>query len=198
MLRDRHTTEQALLALGELLEARGESFAIVIIGGAALNLLQIVERVTQDVDILAFGASSKDGSARTIVEPPHPIPEALRKAIERVAIDLDLMPAWLNTGPALQWRQGLPPHLEQRVTWRRYGALDVGLVSRYDLIFFKLYASADSAHSSSRHVQDLLALRPSDTELDDAMQWVREQDVSPSFHHVLDKVIAYVHERIAR
>jgi hypothetical protein len=194
MLRDRQTTEQALLALGELLEARGEAFAIAIIGGSALNMLQIVERVTQDVDILAFGASSKDGSARTIIEPPHPIPEPLLKAIERVAIDLQLIPTWLNTGPALHWRQGLPPHLEERITWRRYGALDVGLVSRYDLVFFKLYAAADAADSSSRHVQDLLALRPGDPELDDARIWVREQDVSPSFHQVLDKVIAYVQQ----
>lgn len=195
MLDDYRTTEQALQALGELLEARGEHFAIVIIGGAALNLLRIVKRVTEDVDILAFARESQDASSPVLIEPPTPIPAALTNAIEQVAKDLNLVPNWLNTGPALQWRQGLPPNLDRRVEWRRFGALHVGLVSRYDLIFLKLYAAADSTGPSSRHVQDLLALRPTDVELEDARRWVQNQDVSPAFHEVLDKVIAYVRDQ---
>ena len=45
--------EKALDALGELLTAEGTEFGIVVLGGAALNLLGIVERTTRDVDVLA-------------------------------------------------------------------------------------------------------------------------------------------------
>lgn len=194
MLTDDKATARALQALGELLEAQGERFAIVIIGGAALNLLRIVKRVTEDVDIVAFAEESKTAAGRTLVEPPNPMPVALTKAIEQVAADLNLLSTWLNTGPALQWRQGLPPGLDRRLEWRAFGTLRVGVVSRYDLIFFKLYAAADSAGPRSRHVQDLLALRPTDMELDEAARWVQGQDVSPAFHAVLDKVITYVRQ----
>ena len=196
MLTDSRATERALTAVGELLEARGEYFAIVIIGGAALNLHRIVERVTEDVDILAFAQEPGDGSRPSLVEPPTPMPESLVNAIEQVATDLNLLPNWLNTGPALQWRQGLPPDLDRRVEWRRFGGLHVGLASRYDLIFFKLIAAADSMGPSSRHVQDLLALRPTDSELHQARRWVQGQDASPAFHDVLERVIAHV--RVSR
>jgi hypothetical protein len=43
----------ALARVGELLAADGEAFALVVLGGAALNLLGIVERATRDVDVLA-------------------------------------------------------------------------------------------------------------------------------------------------
>ena len=33
----------------------------------------------------------------------------------------------LNTGPALQWRQGLPAGLEHRITWRQFAGLRVGI-----------------------------------------------------------------------
>jgi hypothetical protein len=130
--------------------------------------LNIVNRATVDVDILAFASSPSELSMPTLFEPPYPLPAPFSAAIEQVASDFTLPANWLNTGPALQWRQGLPPGLEHRVEWRRYGALQVGLASRYDLIFFKLYAAADSTGPGSRHFQDLLALQPSDVELDEA------------------------------
>lgn len=194
LLYNRELTERALNALGEILEARGQRFSIVVIGGTALNLLRIVDRATVDVDILAF-ADANDASPRpTLFEPPHPLPPPLSAAIEQVAADFKLGATWLNTGPALQWRQGLPPGLEHRLEWRQFGALAIGLASRYDLIFFKLYAAADSTGPGSKHVQDLLALQPSDTELQEAARWVREQDASPAFHEIVEKVIAYVRQ----
>jgi hypothetical protein len=86
---------------------------------------------------------------------------------------------WLNTVAALQWRQGLPPGLADRVEWREYGgALRVGLVGRYDLIFFKLYAAADAGRSDGVHLNDLLSLEPTLDELSAAEAWIRTQDVS--------------------
>jgi hypothetical protein len=108
-----------------------------------------------------------------------------------------LPPDWMNTGPALQWRQGLAEGLAGRVHWRLHGVpgrggLWIGLVDRHDLVFFKLYAAADSTGPGSVHYQDLLALMPTPTELEAAAAWVRTQDVSSAFHEILARVVARV------
>ena len=89
----------------------------------------------------------------------------------------------------MQWHAGLPPGLETRVTWELYGALWVGLVDRYDLIFFKLFAAADSAGPKSVHYQDLIALNPSAAELSEAVKWVGTQDASPDFPRIIQQVV---------
>jgi hypothetical protein len=71
--------EQALHRVGELLDAEGEEYAIVILGGAALNLLGVVERPTTDVDILAF-ARPATPAPTGVREPPDPLPEPLVRA----------------------------------------------------------------------------------------------------------------------
>jgi hypothetical protein len=105
-----------------------------------------------------------------------------------MALDED----WLHTGPALQWRAGRPPGLEGRVHWRRYSALWVGVLDQHDLIFFKLFAAADSSGPASVHYRDLLALAPTASELDEAAAWVATQDASPEFATVLRKVVEHV------
>jgi len=153
-----------------------------------------VERATTDVDILAFATPRANAAPdqSTLREPPEPIPAALARAAATVGRDLGLDEHWLNTGPALQWRAGLPPGLAGRVEWLRYSALWVGLVARYDLIFFKLFAAADSSGPRSVHYQDLLALRPSAAECDAAVEWVSTQDASPAFADVLHRVANHV------
>ncbi|MEP6495763.1 MAG: hypothetical protein ABJF01_23970 [bacterium] len=122
--------DDALNRVGQLLAARRSPQAIVILGGAALNLLGIVERATTDVDILAMAdapepehAGEAEAHPRHIQRPPEPLPSALTDAARIVARDLDLPDDWLNSGPALQWRAGLPLGLESRIQWRRYSAL---------------------------------------------------------------------------
>lgn len=100
----------------------------------------------------------------------------------------------MNTGPALQWKQGLPEGLQDRIEWRRYAALRVGVVDRRDLIHFKLYAAADSTGPSSVHYQDLVALNPTSEELQAAENWTRTQDPSPSFQTVLGQVVEHAKE----
>lgn len=183
--------ERALRLLGELMAAAGERLRIVVVGGAAMNLLGFVARTTTDVDILAFGAPEIRPPAElpSIVEPPEPLPEWLMGHARTIATDLGLDRHWLNSGPAGQWKQGLPPGLAGRIRWRSYGPLEVGLVGRVDLIFFKLYAAADDTGPGSVHFQDLLALHPSPQELDAAEAWTREQDTSPGFTDELRKVV---------
>jgi hypothetical protein len=196
-LTNRSEIERALTHVSELLAAEGEAFAIVILGGAALNLLGVVDRTTTDVDILAIARPRDAAVHREIMEPPSPLPDSLRRAIRLVAEDMGLTPDWMNTGPALQWQTGLPSGLAERVEWRQYGdALDVGVVSRYDLIFFKLFAAADDIGTASVHYQDLLALNPTSDELTAAAHWVRGQDASPVFADILEQVITHVRSQL--
>lgn len=192
-LYNRSDITRALQLVGELLAAEGHEFSIVILGGAALNLLGVVERTTTDVDIIAF-ASTKEGvlDESVLTKPPTPLPAPLLRAARTVARDLALEENWLNAGPALQWRNGLPPGLAQRVKWQQRAGLRVGVVDRYDLIFFKLFAAADSAGPRSVHFQDLLALNPSADDLNTAAAWVATQDASPEFASVLRQVVAHV------
>ena len=185
---------RALQLVGELLAARGERIHIVVIGGAAVNLLGFVRRATTDVDILAFAREEGPGPLR-LTPPEEPLPKVMRDAAAAVASDLGLDPNWLNAGPAPQWSTGLPDGLAGRVTWRDYGGLVVGLAGRFDLIHFKLYAAADDRGPESVHFQDLLALRPSDADLETAALWVRTQDPSPEFAETLSKVIDHARRR---
>ena len=180
--------ERVFAALGELLAAEGMEFGIVVLGGAALNLLGIVERTTRDVDVLAI-TSSTLGDGLLSLTPPEPLPEPLKRAIDRGARDFRLPEDWVDTTMGLQLQTGLPPGLERRIHWSRYGGLVVGLVDRYDLIYFKLYAAADSGGPASVHYQDLIALSPSSIELQEAATWVRKQDPSAGFSIILEQVM---------
>lgn len=78
-LKGSSDVERALRLVGELLEAGGHAYHIVVIGGSALNLLGVVARATTDVDILAFAAPDRVGSLRLSrpgVHLPGPLSEA--------------------------------------------------------------------------------------------------------------------------
>ncbi len=184
--------DQALRATGELLVRRGQSAAIVVVGGTALNLLRVVERATRDVDVIATGTLPPDG-APTEIQPPDPLPKALTDAVATVAWNLGLPPDWLNTTVAGQWQTGLPLGFASRVVWNRHAGLWVGLAGRLDLIYLKLYAAADDTGPVSRHFADLRALRPTGDELAAARARISDtQDPSPAMATTLERVTAHV------
>jgi hypothetical protein len=98
----------------------------------------------------------------------------------------------MNTVVSMQWKTGLPPGFEERIHWVRYGSLWFGVADRYDLLFLKLFATADSGGPESVHFQDLLALNPTDRELEDASEWVRSQDISTEFKKIVKQVVDHV------
>jgi hypothetical protein len=78
-LTGKSEIEKALRGVGEILASEGLAYAIVVVGGAALNLLGIVERTTTD-------------AARALIElyemvdelgitPPEPLPLADLKGL---------------------------------------------------------------------------------------------------------------------
>jgi hypothetical protein len=182
--------EGALAALGEILAAEGNRLAIVVVGGATMNLLGIIRRSTSDIDVIARAHRDETGALRIV--PPEPFPPELRQAIRTVARDLGLADEWMNAVVGAQWALGLPPDITEDITWRNYGGgLDVGLVGRRTLIALKLFAAADGAPGSV-HVQDLVALQPTPAELASAVEWVRTQDEAPEWTSLVEEVCRHV------
>lgn len=180
----------ALRALGEILASQGEHAAVVVVGGTALIMQGFVARATRDVDVIAISRDPPEWK-RKAIEAPEPLPESLLWAIARVARDYNLPDDWMNTSVGLQWKTGLPQGFEERIHWKKYDGLWLGLADRYDLIFLKLYAAADSEGPSSVHYQDLIALQPANEELDAAARWVGSQDPSAPFAQILGQILKH-------
>jgi hypothetical protein len=189
--RGPSTIARAIDAVGELLARDGETAGIVIVGGAAMILQGWAARLTEDVDVIAITEGGADGTASRLRR-ADPLPQPLLKAISRVARDFNLSEDWMNSMVTAQWDLGLPPGFEQRIRWERHGGLILGLAGRLDMIFLKLYAAVDSEGPQSVHVQDLLALRPDQAELEAAAQWLKAQDPSPEFARLLQEVLDHV------
>jgi len=187
---ERDQLERLFERLGEVLEASGQSAAIAIVGGAALNLLGVIARATVDIDVIATGEAADALPPTALVVPAH-LPDNLTAAVERMTRDLALPAGWINTTVTCHGRQELPPGFVTRVLWKRYRRLWVGTAGRQDLIALKLHAAADT-DVHSRHTADLLALRPTLGELQTAAEWVRRQDAGAEFPSLVAKVIAHV------
>ena len=185
---------ELLSAVGELLEVEGESASIVVVGGASLNLSGLVNRATDDVDVIARA----EGDGESTLIPPDPMPEPLRDAVERVRRDFGLQPGWLNTAVANQWETSLPPSLKEDLTWQTYGGLRVGVAGRRPLIALKLLAAVDQGGPQSVHYQDLVRLAPTDEELEEAREWARSEDSSQIVAQHIDQVIEHVREDAER
>ncbi len=141
---------------------------------------------------------------------PYPLAPPFEEAVRATARTLGLPSDWLNATVARNWSHrwpaGLPSNLLHDVEWRSYGGLEVGLAGRGVLIPLKLHALADrsrvrldgsmrvvevdlSPSDAQRHLNDLLALAPSEPELRRAAAWVSEQDPSPHFGAILRAVL---------
>ena len=184
----RETLDQALTLLGEVLARRGHPAShFVVCGGSSLLALGLISRTaTRDVDVLARL------EARRLVQ-ARPLSPAILEAAETVRAELDLPADWFNTGPADDsfFRLGFPVGIEDRLTPRVYGpVLTISFISRYDQIFFKLYAAADQG--PGRHVSDLRDLAPTADELLAAARWTRLQDPSAGFRLVLADLLTHL------
>lgn len=180
-------------ALGELLQAKGISVRILIVGGASLNLAGwIPPRSTDDVDVLARHGEGPDPLAD-----PATLPSGFFEAVRTVARDFRVSDDWLNTEVAQQWSTGLPPGADRGIRWERFDSLGVGLAGRQTMVTLKLFAAADRGVESV-HFQDLVALEPSEEELDDAREWVSEQDANPDWPGHVQEVLDDVRRAVGR
>lgn len=174
----RAQLETALRALGELLEARGLHYEVVLIGGGNLILRGLVTRpTTRDLDLL--GEWTSDG-----IRPMRPMAEPLRNAVVDVARTYGLASDWVNLGPESLLDFGLPDGFLGRLERRDFGGLVAWLADRVDMISFKLYAAVDQG-PRSRHVQDLRDLHPDRDEILAGARWTVTHDPSPGYRSVL-------------
>lgn len=178
---ERKIIDEIFTALDRQIELEGGGHvALVVIGGAALAALGLIQRTTKDVDVLGE-ANIKNG--KVLIRKMKDFPDFLKKAASKVQRDFNLPEDWLNLGPASQLDLGLPPGFETRLVEKRYGKhLTVYFASRLDLIYLKLFAAIDRG---GYHIQDLLELNPSEEEIEMAAKWVLTQDVSPEFRSLL-------------
>jgi len=155
-------------------------------GGAALQALRLVTHTTKDVDVVAL--VKQDLTAGLQLCSAKPLPEYLTAAAEKVARDFQLKEDWLNSGPTSALDFGLPEGILERAEKCDYGAtLTVRFFSRYDQIFFKLYAAVDQG---GKHYQDLVNLKPTADELEKAAQWSMTHDVSEGYKDSLKRLLA--------
>ncbi len=149
-----------LAAFGAYLEERGRHFEATIIGGAALLVMGVIDRATQDVDCL---------------DPE--IPEAIRDAAVQFAKDYvgggaPLKQDWLNNGPR-SLVADLPEGWQDRtVILQQVGGLCIRTLGRSDLLKSKLFAYCDRQQDEG----DCVALAPSADELRECLPWLVERD----------------------
>jgi hypothetical protein len=184
----RNDLEERLAAVGDLLAAAGEEVVIVVVGGAALALAGHVRRTTQDVDV--YACVDRRG-AEPVVVTARPLPPGLALAAAKVARDFGMPADWMNSVVSPAHLADPPDGLLHEITWRSFGGLRVGVAGRSALIALKLHAVVDRDRDSI-HLQDLLALRPADSDLVAARAWVLRQDAGPRFPQLVDEVIRHV------
>ena len=193
MFQDLKDIETILSALGEHLTVlEAEPLELLVCGGSALNVLGLVQRATKDVDILAYVKRNKAGDISFIKA--EPLSAELLAAAAKVARDFNLPEDWLNAGPTSAVDFGLPDGLMDRVRTREFGSkLTIHFLGRYDQIHFKLYASVDQG--AGRHFDDLLALKPTTDELEQAARWSMTHDVSAQYRKILIELLEHVGQK---
>ncbi len=141
----------------------GLRFEGVVIGGSALGLMGVIQRPTQDFDIL-------------VPELPPPIAAAARDFAEaQRKADVDLIDDWLNNGP-MQLGNVLPTGWKERLQRIFEGqALLLSTLGRADLLKSKLFALCDRGTD----LPDCIALAPTAEELAECMPWLEAQDGNP-------------------
>ncbi|NIO49796.1 MAG: hypothetical protein GTN73_10240 [Candidatus Aminicenantes bacterium] len=182
---DKATIENLLTALGKQIELMKEGpIEIVVCGGASLNVLGQIKRTTKDIDIMGIIKRDKSGKL-DIIEAV--LPQWFIGATERVRKDFNLPENWINVEATSIVRFGLPKDFTARMIKKRYSkALWVYYISRLDQIHFKLYASVDRG---GHHVDDLIDLKPTNKEIEQAASWSMTHDISEGFRLVLKDLL---------
>ncbi len=158
-------TKETIQQFDSFLADKGLTLTAVVVGGAALALLDVISRETRDCDVI------------------HPdLPEEIQQA----AVDFsqrikkqgnDLQPDWLNNGPSSLvdllpdgWMKRVRPVFTGR-------ALQLSTLGRDDLLKTKLFAYCDRGTD----LEDCLALNPTSDELTEALDWLKDQDAHPDW-----------------
>jgi hypothetical protein len=183
-------TQQALTLLGRFLGERGAAVELVLLGGASLRARELTSRATQDVDV--FGIRLPDGSVRSA----YPLDDVVVGAARDVAEVLGLAtePAWLDDRPGIDFEFGAPPRFEDRLERQEFGALVVWHLARSDILAIKVLVAAEQrGDPDQKHLEDVLALRPTPSDLRHALAyaeyaWTSSNASWPSLRLLLEEL----------
>lgn len=148
------------------LDSEGLAFEATIIGGSALVLLDVVQRTTDDCDVL---------------DPP--IPTDIDGAAKRFARAHGLAPDWLNakSHDFVRVPGCLPPGWRSRLRPAFEGsAFRLSTLGRADLLATKLVALVDRGTD----YEDCVALSPTTAELKAAWPFVVQYEANPESREV--------------
>ena len=167
--------KEALEKFDIYLNEKNLPFECIVIGGAALIQLGIVDRRTLDVDLL---------------DPT--IPKLIKEASVNFAkenLSLQLSPEeWFNSGPE-SLKRDLPKLWRTRLVKMLDGsALTIWTLGRSDLLKTKLFACADR----DQDFEDCIALAPTKLELAEAIKWVKERDANPNWGERVEGVFTRI------
>lgn len=162
------------------LQAKGLELQAIVVGGAALALLDVITRETRDFDILYPELSEEVLAA------------ARAYATEQRTLGIPLRDDWLNNGPR-QLTEVLPIGWQARVQPAFAGtAIQLSTLGRPDLLAAKLFALCDRGTD----LPDCLALAPSPAELATARPWVADQDAHPGWSDHVTATLADLARRL--
>jgi hypothetical protein len=162
------------------LAARGLRLEAVVIGGAALNLLGVVSRVTKDCDVLHPALTPEIELAAA----------AFAKESTEKGSSLDSN--WLNNGPMSLTCQ-LPEGWQDRLQPAFKGtAIELKTLGRLDLLGSKLFALCDRAIDLS----DCIALAPTAFELQLLLPWLEYQDTNSNWPAHVKTTLAHLARRL--
>jgi len=154
------------------------TFSGVVIGGAALIIMDISLRATKDIDFL------DPELEKEFLELANTFREKYPK--------LNLQEDWINNGP-ITLRRDLPFNWENRLVEIFKGeALILRTLGQADLLKSKLFAYCDR----DIDLQDCIDLSPSNDELDEALEWLTERDGNPLWPERVKAQIDYLKERL--
>ena len=172
---DRDHLLDSLTFLGELLDAHQcPDIRLVVSGGAALMVQGIVSRTTNDVDVFAQRELEGD------LVPGFPLPDWFKRHVAEVARVEGLQENWLNSSTSLVFSDLLP--LLPAESWsdvreESFGSrLKVTFFGRGALIFLKAYAC--TSRTEERDRADLLAMSPSQDDLNKAFAWMGDNELA--------------------
>lgn len=166
--------KETIEAFEQKLAQINQSLEIIICGGAAIHLLGYSNRPTKDIDVLL-----------------PKLPDFLTPLIEDIAQENQLPKDWLNNGPQ-NLIYDLETGWEERLTVIHKGNhLTIKVLNRQDLIFSKLYAMCDRRQD----IQDLLAMKITEKELQIAGEHVKQMDGNPDRPSWVDVCISEVLEQ---
>jgi len=158
------------------LRGRNEHRDLIVCGGGALLILDIIDRQTRDIDVIA----------------PELDPILNEIAIE-VGKEFGLESGWLNNGPASLSRD-LEVGWRDRVQLIFEGShLKIHSLSNRDLLASKLFAYCDRDEDD---LSDILKMSPSVAEVESLKSWVLERDGSQYWPARVEKCFKKLIERL--